>query len=92
MTPFVESVKDGVSSDVNSMTIGKINAMSMLFEYRMELYMKLKAGEEVEKLCYNFTKIISHYLMYTTIGRTDLVEFEVAVDARQKEYEKMIEI
>ena len=91
MTPLVESLKDGELSKVDPMAIGKVNAISMMFENRTELYRKLKMGEEVEGLRYDFAKTIPHYLMYTTIGRADLVEFEVAVEASQKKYKILME-
>ena len=87
MTPLLASLKDGVLPDVDSVALGRVNALSMMFENRTELYRKLKAGEEVEGLRYDFVKAIPHYLMYTTIGRADLIEFEVAVEARQQKYQ-----
>ena len=90
MTPLLESLKDGVLPDVDSVALGRVNALSMMFENRKELYRKLKAGEEVEGLRYDFVKAIPHYLMYTTIGRADLIEFEVAVEARQQKYQKLM--
>lgn len=90
MTPLTESVKDGKLSDVDPIAIGKVNAISMQFEYRTDLYRKLKAGEEVEGVRYDFSKTTPHYLMYTTIGRADLIEFEVAMEARQQEYQKLM--
>lgn len=89
MTPLVELVKDGGKPGTNPLAIGMVNTISMKFENRAELYRKLKAGEEVEGLRYDFTKTIPHYLMYTTIGRADLIEFEVAVEARQAELNKI---
>ena len=56
----------------------------MYFEKMAELYRKLKAGEQVEGLKYDFSKAVPHYLMYTTTGRADLIMFESSFQKRKK--------
>ena len=48
------------------------------------------ADEEVEGLKYDFSKAVPHYLMYTTIGRADLIMFESSMKKRKEAYEKMM--
>ena len=62
----------------------------MCCEDRPKLYRKLKADEEVEGLKYDFSKAVPHYLMYTTIGRADLIMFESSMKKRKEAYEKMM--
>ena len=88
MTPLVDSAKK--EEPVDPMLTGKVNALSMIFENRATIYRKLKAGEEVEGLKYDFAKAVPHYLMYTTVGRADLIEFEVSAEKRREEFEKMV--
>ena len=49
------------------------------------------AGEEVEGLKYDFSKAVPHYLMYTTVGRADLIEFELAAMKRHETFEEMLD-
>ena len=66
--------------------------MSMVFENRAKMYRKLRDGEEVvEGLKTDYSKAVPHYLMYTTIGRADLIEFELAAIKRQEVFEEMLE-
>lgn len=88
MTPLVEA--SDKEKTVDPMLTGKVNALSMIFENRATIYRKLKAGEEVEGLKYDFSKAVPHYLMYTTVGRADLIEFEVSAEKRREEFEKMM--
>lgn len=87
MSPMVDNAKD--ENPIDPKIMENVNALSMIFQNRSKLYMKLKAGEEVEGLKYDFGKITPHYLMYTTVGRADLITFEVSAKKRREEYEKM---
>ena len=91
MTPLVENAQKENPEPMDPMQTGKVNTLSMYFEKRAELYRKLKAGEQVEGLKYDFSKAVPHYLMYTTTGRADLIMFESSFQKRKKEYEKMIQ-
>ena len=44
-----------------------------------------------ETLKTDYSKAVPHYLMYTTIGRADLIEFELAAIKRQEVFEEMLE-
>ena len=68
-----------------------VYSLSMIFENRPILYRRIMAGESVEGLRFDSSKIVPHYLMYTTIGRADLIEFEVSVNNRLDLYKKLLE-
>lgn len=89
MSPMVEATKRNKLDQIDQKQTSLVNTLSMVFENRANIYRKLKQGEAVKGLKYDFTKIIPHYLMYTTIGRADLVEFEVAAKARRAEYAEL---
>ena len=90
MTPLVENAQKENPEPMDPMLTGKVNTLSMHFEKRAELYRSLKAGKEVEGLKYDFSNAVPHYLMYTTIGRADLIMFESSIKKRKEEYEKMM--
>ena len=90
MTPLVENAHKSKPEPMDPMKTGRVNALSMFFENRPKLYRKLKADEEVEGLKYDFSKAVPHYLMYTTIGRADLIMFESSMKKRKEAYEKMM--
>lgn len=90
MTPLVENAHKENPEPMDPLKTGRVNALSMYFENRAKLYRMLKAGEEVEGLKYDFTQVVPHYLMYTTIGRADLIMFESSMKKRKEAYEKMI--
>lgn len=90
MTPLVENAHKDNVEPMDPMLTGKVNALSMYFENRAMLYRKLKAGEDVEGLKYDFSQAVPHYLMYTTIGRADLIMFESSVEKRREMYKKMM--
>lgn len=87
MSPMVETANE--EKPIDHMITGNVCALSMIFQNRSKLYKKLKAGEDVMGLRYDFGKITPHYLMYTTVGRADLIAFEVSANKRREEYEKM---
>ena len=90
MTPLVENARKEDGETMDPMLTGKVNALSMYFENRAKLYRKLKAGEDVEGLKYDFSQAVPHYLMYTTIGRADLIMFEASMKKRQEGFQKMM--
>ena len=59
-----------------SQVLGLDFALSMNFHNRRTLYFQLKNGKLKEGIKVNLHNVIPHYLMYTTIGRADLVNFE----------------
>ena len=90
MTPLMENAQKENLEPMDPKLTGKVNTLSMYFEKRAELYRKLKTGEEVEGLKYDFSKVVPYYLMYTTTGRADLIMFESSMKKRKEEYEKMM--
>lgn len=53
---------------------------SMIFEKRRELYEELQSGIEIEGHKVNYNNKIPHYLMYSTLGRADLIRFQSYVE------------
>ena len=49
---------------------------SMNFDCRRKVYEELHAGLDVEGIHVETSHKIPHYLMYTTLGRADLIDFE----------------
>lgn len=49
---------------------------SMIFDCRRKVYEELHAGLDVEGIHVDISHKIPHYLMYTTLGRADLIDFE----------------
>ena len=90
MTPLVENAHKENPEPMNPMLTGKVNALSMYFENRAKLYRKLRAGDDVEGLKYDFSQAVPHYLMYTTIGRADLIMFDSSFKKRQKGFQDMM--
>lgn len=56
MTPLVENAQKKSPESMDPMLLGKVNMLSMSFENRAELYRKLKGGEKVEGLKYDFRR------------------------------------
>ena len=50
---------------------------SVSFENRHSLYEKMKRGVSAEGKKFSFERHVPNYLMYSTIGRADLIDFEV---------------
>ena len=91
MTPLVENARKEGAELMDPMLTSKVNTLSMIFKNRAKIYRKLKTGEEVEGFKYDLSQTAPHYLMYTTIGRADLVMFESSMKKRQEEFQKMME-
>lgn len=53
---------------------------SMIFEKRRELYEELQSGIEIEGHKVNYNNKIPHYLMYSTLGRADLIRFQSYIE------------
>lgn len=88
MTPITENAHMKNSESVDQVV--NLTTMSMYFENRADLYRKLKAGELVEGLMCDFSQVVPHYLMYTTIGRADLVMFESSMKKSKEAYDKIV--
>lgn len=62
---------------LDALKSGVINASSMLFTNRRHLYEGLQTGKLPDTgYQADYSQIIPHYLLYSTIGRADLIEFE----------------
>ena len=62
----------------------------MIFGKRRELYKELQSGIEIECHKVNYNNKIPHYLMYSTLGRADLIRFQSYIeDVIIKEVEEM---
>lgn len=56
--------------------VGEELTHSMLFENRRKLYEDLHSGKILNELHADYSNITPHYLLYSTQGRADLIEFE----------------
>lgn len=48
---------------------------SMFFQNRRKMFYQLKSGKMLDGVLVDTKNVVPHYLMYTTIGRADLVNF-----------------
>lgn len=55
---------------------GKELTKSMFFSMRRKLFYQLKSGKVLDGIKVDTLNVVPHYLMYTTIGRADLVNFQ----------------
>jgi hypothetical protein len=55
---------------------GKELTKSMFFSMRRKLFYQLKSGKVLDGIKVDTHDVVPHYLMYTTIGRADLVNFQ----------------
>ncbi len=77
LSPLIELNIEG-EDDLwkNAEKKGEILAISMIFENRRTLYENLQQGNVPNGFKANYSTVTPHYLMYSTIGRADLIEFE----------------
>ena len=61
-------------------TLSELSVQSMNFGKRREVYEKLNNKEFTKSLNYNYEYIIPHYLMYSTLGRADIILFKSSLD------------
>lgn len=75
---ITEAKKDRLSSldahDIADLTL--LTSRSMNFHDRKGIYKKLSDTNLAKKLGVNYQYVIPHYLMYSTLGRADLIRFE----------------
>ena len=50
-------------------------AKTMFFQNRRKMFYQLKSGKVLDGIMVDVKNVVPHYLMYTTIGRADLVNF-----------------
>ena len=57
-------------------TLADLSNSSMDFHKRRQIYRDLNTNPFTQGLGANYDYIIPHYLMYSTIGRADLIRFQ----------------
>ena len=67
-----KSIEDVAINGLNTQYLTR----SMIFDCRIKVYEELHAGLDVEGIHVETSHKIPHYLMYTTLGRADLIDFE----------------
>ena len=63
-------------SQEESAAMTKEMIASMLFQNRRIVWEHLQSGTVVDDVKTKYNNVIPHYLIYTTLGRADLVRFE----------------
>lgn len=90
MNPLSDMSRNDEQQKNDLMSITRVNTLSMVFDKRVKIYQKLKNNEDVEGLKYDFEKVIPYYLLYTTIGRADLILFNSYLSKRSEILEEGI--
>ena len=75
--PIRRAVHKGVKVDIDTLT--RLTTESMFFQKRREIYKKLNTNAFTKGLGADYQNIIPHYLMYSTLGRADLIRFETSL-------------
>ncbi|MBQ8969280.1 MAG: CHAT domain-containing protein [Bacteroidaceae bacterium] len=71
-----EAARKGIALDAATMReIGKLSTKSMSFYQRRRIYQQLKTGSLSRRVGVNYDNVIPHYLMYSTLGRADMIRF-----------------
>ena len=76
---LVTEAKDENKGKINEkdlMDLINLTTNSMLFRNRKQIYMKLNDTNLARRMGVDFNNVIPHYLMYSTLGRADLIRFE----------------
>lgn len=81
---ITEAKKDGRSNlsnhDIAELT--RLTSKSMIICNRKDIYKKLNDTNLAKKMGVNYQYVIPHYLMYSTLGRADLIRFECYLDKK----------
>lgn len=75
--PIYRAVNKGVKVDIDTLT--HLTTESMFFRKRREIYKNLNTNAFTKRLGADYQNIIPHYLMYSTLGRADLIRFETSL-------------
>lgn len=75
MSPLLDDADDPLENPKNSNCVSGMITKSMVFQERRKIYEKMMAGKSND-IPFNYNNRIPHYLMYSTLGRADLIEFE----------------
>lgn len=76
---LVTEAKDENKGKINEkdlMDLINLTTNSMLFRNRKQIYKKLNDTNLARRMGVDFNNVIPHYLMYSTLGRADLIRFE----------------
>ena len=65
---------------------------SMMFQNRREVYGHLQSGVVSKGVKTRYNNVVPHYLIYTTLGRADLVRFESFVEDCMREEKYYVKI
>lgn len=60
--------------------LGFVNTLSMGFHNRSKIYHQLHDRYSMEEIGVKYNMLLPHYLMYSTLGRADLVRFESSIE------------
>jgi hypothetical protein len=61
---------------------GKELTKTMFFPLRRKMFYQLKSGKVLDGIKVDVSNVVPHYLMYTTIGRADLVNFQCYMEEK----------
>lgn len=75
--PIYRAVRKGIKADVDTLT--RLTTESMFFRKRRTIYENLNTNSFTKGLGADYQNIIPHYLMYSTLGRADLIRFETSL-------------
>lgn len=75
--PIYRAVKKNVKIDIDTLT--HLTTESMFFRRRTDIYKNLNTNMFTKGLGADYQNIIPHYLMYSTLGRADLIRFEASL-------------
>lgn|GEM_PF-1176657 len=75
--PIYRAVNKDVKIDIDTLT--HLTTESMFFRKRTEIYKNLNTNTFTKGLGADYQNIIPHYLMYSTLGRADLIRFETSL-------------
>lgn len=71
-------VEELTQEETDAMTLEM--TASMLFQNRRKVYEHMQSGVVSNKVKTKYNNVVPHYLIYTTLGRADLVRFESFMD------------
>ena len=82
-TSYIQAPIDNVNKKGNEPNLYELTSLttqSMHFKNRREIYKNLNNNSFTKGMGANYQNIIPHYLMYSTLGRADMIRFEVSLD------------
>lgn len=81
--PIYRAVKKNIKIDIDTLT--RLTTESMFFRRRTDIYKNLNTNMFTKGLGADYQNIIPHYLMYSTLGRADLIRFEASLNFPDEE-------